>query len=141
MVHIVPSISFLKRIIMEMESGFSVSSAVKKALLLESTEFANAVEIWWMQIRAGHEPEVELKTHNQKYFLELLKAGVDGSPILDSLQQLESEMEQEFERQWKLYLESLPFKLSLPLLFFFFPSYVILLFGPLLTQFLMEVAS
>ena len=139
MVHIVPSLSLIKKFRYLLQSGKSASLSLKLAIEDENTEFSRKINLWFMQYRAEGCSEIAFKPHGQKFFVEILSRALDGAPVLQILDQLENEMEQEFERQWKAWLESLPYKLSIPLLLFFFPAYGVLLFGPLLTQFLYEV--
>ena len=140
MAHIVPSISFLRNIKGTIEKGSSVQVALIEATETEKTDFSAKVSLWWTYHTNGLASPYPFKTHYQKSFIEILDSGLEGAPIYEHLCLLENEMTLEFDRQWKLYLESLPMKLAVPLLLFFFPAYVILLFGPLLTQFLNEVS-
>lgn len=140
MAHIVPSISFLTTMKRQIQGGNSVSTALQLTLVEEKTDFSIQVRQWHAYQQSSQDKASELaKTHYQSAFFEILKSGLDGAPVYELLEELENEMVLEFERQWKLYLDRLPLILSLPLLLFFFPSYVILMFGPLLTQFLSEV--
>ncbi len=140
MVHIVPSISFIKQLRTQLESGLSVSSSLKKTLIIEDSLFSQEVELWWSGYRTGHGGHWEFRTHFEKAFIEVLQQGLEGAPIHKYLLQIEQEMQEEFEIRWKSYLDSLPTKLSLPLLFLFFPSYIILIFGPLISAFLKGVS-
>lgn len=141
MVHIVPSISFIKQFRSQIESGLSVSASLKETFSLEEGEFSQKVHIWWMGFQSGKLCAWNFKSHFELAFIEILEQGLQGAPIHKFLIQIESEMLEEFDIQWKSYLESLPTKLSLPLLFLFFPSYVILIFGPLISIFLQGVAQ
>jgi hypothetical protein len=141
MVHIVPSLSFLKSFKVQLENGQSVSTALETTLQKENSTFSQRVQLWRLHQQNGHDLCEELfHSHYQIHLISILSRGLKGAPIHEDLVFLEVEIEEEFERQWKAYLESLPMKLSLPLLLFFFPSYVVLLFGPLITQFLQEVS-
>ena len=139
MVHIVPSLSFIKRFRYNMQSGKSASLSVKLAIEDENSDFSNNLNLWFIQYRAEGRSEVPFNTHGERFFVEILTRALEGAPVLQTLDQLEAELEQEFDMQWKAWLESLPYKLSIPLLLFYFPAYVVLLFGPLLTQCLYEV--
>ncbi len=136
MAHIVPSLSFLIEFKSLLEQGRSVQDCL--ALLTENPkdEFRQKVFLWWSYEKIKTTNPVEFKTLYQKSLFEVLRQGLKGAPIYSHLILLQTEMTQEFDRQWKAYLESLPLRLSFPLLLFFFPAYVILLFGPLTTQFL-----
>ncbi len=140
MAHIVPSISFVKTLKRHLQSGKSVGFAIDQSILEETSEFSVLVQKWKAQLgKTNQENCLPVETHYQRGLFEILRCGLDGAPIFELLADLEAEMLIEFERQWKSYLERLPLLLSLPLLLFFFPAYIILMFGPLITQFLMEV--
>ena len=106
----------------------------------------NVIDINLVYYMNNNEPldidDITTNSHdyfNRKYYK--MKDINTVIPILKHLENIEAEMLEEFEIQWKSYLDSLPTKLSLPLLFLFFPSYVILIFGPLIITFLQGVNS
>ena len=140
MAHIVPSIEFVMGVKSRMERGESLASCIEQQLRGQSDGFSLQMRRWWQGYTSGCSWDEGIKTTYQRALLKILEEGLKGAPVHQSLCQLEVEMCDEFERQWKLYLDSLPSRLSLPLLFLFFPAYVILLFGPLLNQFLLEVS-
>lgn len=138
--HIVPSIEFIDDLLSEIEQGQSVVTAIEKVSKVQNSAFAMKIGLWLEYYRNSLESGVEFRSQYQSNLIEVLQAGMDGAPIHEHLNYLRKEMNAEFERQWKAYLEGLPMKLSLPLLLFFFPSYVVLLFGPLLIKFLQGVS-
>ena len=137
--HMVPSLSFVRDFSTGLEQGLSVLESFEQSLAKENNQFTLKMSLWWSYEKNGVQNQVQFKTHYQKHLIEIIRNGLLGAPIYDHLCHLESEMNKEFDRQWKAYLESLPLKLSIPLLIFFFPSYIILLFGPLALQFLREL--
>ena len=137
--HIVPSLSFVRNLSTALEQGLSVLESFEQSMAKEDNEFGLKMSLWWSYEKNGIHNQVQFKTHYQKHLIEIIRNGLLGAPIYDHLCHLESEMSREFDRQWKAYLESLPLKLSVPLLIFFFPSYIVLLFGPLVIQFLKEL--
>lgn len=139
MVHIVPSMAFIRDVKTQLEQGVSVEQAIQLVVLESKEPFYTKMKLWLAYYKNSLSDHLTFKTQYQKNLLEILRLGLQGAPIYAHLASLEQEMKQEFERQWKAYLDSLPMKLSIPLLLFFFPSYVILLFGPLVIQFLGEV--
>lgn len=141
MAHIVPSIAFIQDFKKQIHNGNSVNKTIDSLCRSKEKDvFTLNITRWWLYYNAGKSNRIVMKTDYEKMLVQVLKRGVEGAPIYEHLQLLETEMIQEFDRQWKAYLESMPFKLLAPLLLFFFPSYVILLFGPLFIQFLSEVA-
>lgn len=140
MVHIVPSISFLKTFIKELEKGSAVSQSIRRACEQENTPLSTEILMWSLDFQQKGDGGLlwSPQSHYQLSFKELLKQGLQGAPVYQPLLDLENEMLIEFEIQWKSHLETLPVKLSIPMLFFFFPAYVVLLFGPLITKFMKE---
>ena len=137
--HIVPSLSFVRGLQSGLEQGLSVLESFEKNIAESSNEFNLKMSLWLSYEKNGIHNQVQFETHYQKHLIEILRCGLSGTPIYDHLCHLENEMKKEFDRQWKAYWGSLPLKLSIPLLIFFFPSYIILLFGPLVIQFLQEL--
>lgn len=66
----------------------------------------------------------------------LLESGYAGAPVLRELRALKSETIEQLELDLKNHVERLPLKMLLPLLLLMFPAFLILLFGPITTQFL-----
>lgn len=139
MAHIVPSISFIQDLKTNIEQGVSLQQSIQQLVNKPENTFTLKISLWFSYFQKSDRNPVVFPTQYQKSLVEILEQGLNGAPVYEHLGMLEQEMCREFERQWKSYLESLPLKLSLPLLLFFFPAYVILLFGPLLVQFLSGV--
>lgn len=140
MAHIVPSISFVKHLKSQLQAGKSLSFALEAFLERNNNSFGRDLQKWWLLKKHGQHFQVENRSPFQQSLFKIMDEGLKGAPVYEFLENLELEMEEEFERQWKLYLEKLPMILSIPLLFLFFPAYVVLLFGPLLNQFLQGVS-
>lgn len=66
----------------------------------------------------------------------LLESGYAGAPVLRELRALKSETLEQLELDLKNHVERLPLKMLLPLLLLMFPAFLILLFGPMMTQLL-----
>ncbi|MEM7646627.1 MAG: type II secretion system F family protein [Pseudomonadota bacterium] len=142
MVHIAPSVAFVIQLKFMMGKGHSVADAVHSLCERGDDCFHRNIQTWWAAYQSGQHGRWNhlFKTHHQKCLIEMIMIGLEGGPIYHHLESLQEDMEREFERQWKSYLESLPIRLSLPLLLLFFPAYVVLLFGPLVIQFFQEVS-
>lgn len=70
------------------------------------------------------------------HLLRLLERGLRGEAILGHLQEFERELVERCESQIDEFIESLPLKSLMPLLFLIFPAYLILLLGPLVERLL-----
>jgi hypothetical protein len=67
---------------------------------------------------------------------QLLAMGMYGEPIVARLRELEVEIRLSCDEQIDLYISALPLKGLVPLLFLQFPAFLLLLFGPILNEFL-----
>ncbi|MCB0378797.1 MAG: hypothetical protein KDD33_09915 [Bdellovibrionales bacterium] len=141
MAHIVPTIDFTNRIIRGMSNGEALEALIKKEAQNGNSQFHFNMALWLLAYKNGQTKVIEFHTDYQKSLCIVLSIGLAGGPILGQLEALHAEMRAEFERQWQVYLQKLPFQLLVPLLLGFFPSYVVLLFGPLAIQFFQEIAQ
>lgn len=138
MEYLAPSLEFLRKLQAEMKSGKALSLILPELLSHQHTDFHKRMRQWWFHYQNGHR-RPEFSTHYQRALVTIIESGLSGAPIFEHLEELEEEVAEELKRQIDAHLESLPFKLLLPLVLLFFPAFIILLFGPLLNQFLLEV--
>ncbi|MBE8162632.1 MAG: hypothetical protein HAW63_01425 [Bdellovibrionaceae bacterium] len=73
-------------------------------------------------------------------FFELLHFGLQGRSVYAPLKALEKELFEEAWRQAHRQLSKLPYIMLVPLLFFQLPAFLLLLFGPLLQNFLNQLS-
>ncbi len=73
-----------------------------------------------------------IKNPYQRAMFDLIEAGLAGLPIYDRMDQLKVEIELQIDNEIELKLQSLPVKCMLPVMFLMVPSYLVLLFGPIL---------
>ena len=78
----------------------------------------------------------EIRNSYQLSVLELCFAGLNGQSILQKVSGLRRELEEVIELDVRRHIESLPLKILVPLVLCQFPAILILLFGPLVRQFL-----
>ena len=141
MAHIVSSIQFVQEFKRRLQCGQSISRSVEEICENKSDPFFFKVQLWVAYYKKGQKNKVKFDTDYQKTLLQVMGKGFEGGAIIEHLEILEQEMLKEFERQWKAYLDSLSFRLMIPLLLCFFPAYLILLFGPFVMQFLKEIGT
>lgn len=72
-------------------------------------------------------------------FFQILAAGFRGEAVLADLIVLKADIKNQLELDMKSHIETLPFKMLVPLLLFLFPSFLILLFGPITRSFLQSL--
>jgi hypothetical protein len=70
---------------------------------------------------------------------QILLAGFRGEAILGDLKLLKDDIQNQLELDMKSHVETLPFKMLVPLLLFLFPAFLILLFGPITRSFLQSL--
>lgn len=68
-------------------------------------------------------------------FFNTLLFGIEGHSVLSRLHELRIEIEQQLELDMKAHVDSLPLKMLAPLLLFMFPAFLILLLGPITSNF------
>ena len=83
----------------------------------------------------------EEKSSYRRILLELIAAGLSGMSIQAQLKEVQIEIERGMELEIKKHIDLLPLKMMVPLLLFQFPAFLILLFGPILSQFLKELSK
>jgi len=93
-------------------------------------------------LRNSEEPAarevVSLSPYRESFF-QILVAGFSGEAILADLVVLKADVQNQLELDMKSHVETLPFKMLVPLLLFLFPSFLILLFGPITQSFLQSL--
>ena len=94
----------------------------------------------WDQGRDWRPSINSIKSPYRRALLELAACGLAGQSIQNQLEDLAKEIECACESEIKSRIEMLPFRMLIPLVFMLFPSYLVLLFGPLLRVFLSELA-
>lgn len=70
----------------------------------------------------------------EQFAFQIFWKGLQGYPINNQLHELHKEVLDLCREDMNHHLESMPFKMLLPLLFFAFPSFLILILGPLINQ-------
>ncbi|MCB9072432.1 MAG: hypothetical protein H6623_02330 [Bdellovibrionaceae bacterium] len=73
--------------------------------------------------------------------LDLMDMSLQGIGIIEALQALEKEFERLCLYDLDRHNDKLPFKLMIPLLLLQFPAVLLLILGPLIKQFLLEVGT
>lgn len=90
-----------------------------------------------MEGHAG--PEVTAPSPYRENLFQILLAGFRGEAILADLMLLKGDVQNQLDLDMKSHVETLPFKMLVPLLLFLFPSFLILLFGPIARSFLQSL--
>lgn len=129
-----PLLTAVREIRWQLLSGKSTREAVREYLALYKDEFSRKLrEILLLREQSALDPAFRgFANVYQTALWDLLQRGLDGHPILEPLTSLEREIERAAQLDVETHISTLPFKALLPLLFFQFPAFVILLVLPLL---------
>ncbi len=137
--HVAPPLQLIAYVKRSIESGQSVRSGVLGFVRSERSDFAKNVSKWLGCLDQGLSTSFLISAQRSQYrrgLLELLERGMRGESVYVYLCQLEQETIEACQDEIDRKLAKLPFLLLAPLLLLQFPAFLILLFGPLLDNFL-----
>lgn len=135
------------RCLIEMQAALQNGETVRVGLMryaqASDDEFAKDVRRFlfdWEQGRDWRPGVASIKSASRRALLELAACGLAGQSVQAHLSELRIEVQTACEGEVRAHVEMLPLRMLFPLLLLLFPSYLLLLFGPLLTHFLREIA-
>jgi len=132
MVPLAPSLQAILNLRLYIESGQSVSQAIKTYIKQFPEDFfAQQIAQWLFFEETGRPFNYEDLLPYRKNLIETLKRGLDGEPILETLNDLEREAVVLCKNDLEKHLQKLPFIFFIPLLIFQFPAFILLFLGPL----------
>lgn len=134
-----PCLQLVQCVIFAIDSGSSVKTGILNFLHKNNSEFSIQVKKWLFQIERGDWGAAKTLSFDSIYrrqCLLILEHGLRGDPIRQNLEIFVFELKQACEIELEVYLARLPFRLMLPVLLLQFPAFLILLFQPILSQFL-----
>ncbi len=138
---IAPPLKCLLEMQSALQNGETVRAGLEHYVHLSATGFCGDVRRFlfdWDQGRDWRQHLAKEPSPYRRALLELAAAALSGQSIQTQLQELRDEVEHACEAETKERLDILPLHMLFPLLFFLFPAYLLLLFGPLVSSFLME---
>lgn len=140
MEHLSPSLSLLFSVRRSIEMGFSVRKGIDEWLeLARDEEFRPFVVRWRIHLERGNQlSEKDWASVGpwRRNLLEALGRGLRGESIGKTLESLEAEMLRAAEEELQVKLSKLPYLAMIPTLLFQLPAFLLLLFGPLVRNFL-----
>jgi hypothetical protein len=144
MENLAPPLEMLLSVRWSLEKGDSVRVAVLSYIEeISDSRWKEDVLLWWSlcQVRGDTRP---FHQHQQSLYrrtvLQTLEQGLAGASIYQQICQLEEETCQACEDEIEKYSALLSIRALIPLLFFQFPAFFILLLGPLLAT-VLEAAA
>ena len=136
MVSLAPPLKACLEIQLHIENGKSVSQSTQNYVQNHlSDPFAKELGLWLFEEKRGKSPPENKKLY-RRMLIEILKRGLNGEPILESLQELEKELIEACKNDLDQKLIKLPYMSLIPLLLFQFPALFLILVGPLFLQLL-----
>lgn len=139
---IAPTLKLILALRTGLDQGESFRVSLQKYISNERDELARLVATWMACRTQGSCTKLVLapiKTPHRKAAFMLLERGLAGESVSSTLARLEEEVLNATTAELEEFVAVLPIKMLIPLLFFQFPAFLVLLFGPLLIQFLNQV--
>lgn len=124
---------------LSLERGESLLSILKKQIQYIRIDFRQDVIrlIYHFEQQGTHRGlKFESKSQFRICLLTLLGYGLVGEPIVQRLAELEGELKIACDEEVDEFIASLPLKGLLPILLIQFPAFLLLLFGPILKEFM-----
>lgn len=133
-----PTYCILLQVRFQLSCGVGVLEALRRVRATPS-DFSTKFQSWLIAKSNGLEfaTTQRFSISIQRIFIEVLERGLAGQPILSRLDELEIEMKMRLIEEIELHTSKMPILLTLPLVGLIFPSFMLLLAGPILNQ-LME---
>ncbi len=136
---IAPPLYCLIKLRFFIEGGMSVRQAIACYTHTQSDSFSRIICIW-LKIHANSQSTLlikqKIKSPYQRHILDLLEQGLLGQPILRKLELFEADLTKVYNEEIEEKIKILPIISLIPLLLFIFPSLLILIFGPFLSEML-----
>lgn len=124
-----------------LEKGLAVRQAAQMAAEKASDpKWRQTLMIWMSLVEMGRSTD-KIKSElslARRQCLNLMERGLKGESIHAQVCILEEEFLEASQVEMEQYVARLPMKAMIPLLFFQFPSFMLLLLGPFLIQFLSQ---
>lgn len=140
MENISPTLELILYLKNGIESGVSARTTMVQYCQNHTGQWPQVISKWMMKREAGADSNkliLQMCTQPlQQALMRLIDRALRGEPVYPAVLQLQVEIVEVGENEIELFLQTLPLKMLLPLLFFHFPAFLILLLGPLLLEFM-----
>ena len=134
-----PALELVLEVRFAIEKGESLKRTLWNYIGQNSIQsWCDILRIWLQMLETGRSPEniLQKRSFAERRVLELLEQGLRGESIFSQLCSLEEELFEASRLEMEGFVATLSVKALIPLLFFQFPAFLLLLFGPFLTQFM-----
>ncbi len=137
-----PPLKVCLEVRLAMECGHSLLTALRQILPIVEIDFRqDLIRLVYHVEQHGHVNGVqfESKSLHRKSLLAILSAGLMREPIVQRLIDLEGELIFACEEQIDEFVAALPLKGLVPIMLVQLPAFLLLLFGPILREFIQGV--
>ncbi len=137
-----PSAACLLHVRHRLECGYSATEAIRGAVGRGRDDFSQNLRRWWLARERGAPliPKELFKSSLQRILVEIFERGLRGEPILGRLAEVEEEMRLAMADSVERHIQKLPVIMLLPLAGLVFPSFMLLLVGPLVNELVRSLA-
>ena len=138
-----PPLKALLQIKLKIQTGISVRESIREYIQeTPACELTKDIAAWFFQMEAGQEASLQpFQRTYRKMLIEILTRGLQGEPILKSMEALEEEMIEASITDMENQLQKLPLMTMIPLLCLQLPAFLLLVFGPLLLRLLQQLQT
>jgi hypothetical protein len=139
-----PTLKHLLALKSGIERGDSIRASMQRYVLQNNDELSRLVATWLSRRDQGAATEdllAKVESPFRQSSLQVMDRGLVGESIYQQVLLLEEETIEASKIEMERFLSLLPIKMLIPLLLLQFPAFLILLFGPLLAQFLKQTSS
>lgn len=137
---VAPPLKLLLSVKRAIEKGISIKEGINNYISLnQNQEFAKIVTLWFLNIERAVGNQDLLKQIHSPYrrsLLQILERGLNKESIYSTLLNLEQEIIEACDSEIQEKLTKLPYLLMIPVLLFQFPALLMLIFGPLVQNFI-----
>lgn len=135
-----PPLELILSVKSSIEKGKSIQDGIKRYLEAHNThEFSTIVLHWYVMMERQMSTQELMRGITSIYrrqVLQLFEKGMKKEPIYNQILILEHEIYQACEHEIQEKLIKLPYLVMIPVLIFQFPALLIVIFGPLLQNFI-----
>lgn len=128
---------FIDNLIAAIKGGEAIRSHIKRTIGDNSSPFCEILQEWFKEFESSKNLNLiydKLHYPENINLLMLLEYGMEGHPILQSLEKLKDEALMLEQSRMEHQLQALPYKMLVPLFIFFFPALMWSFLGPFLKE-------
>lgn len=133
-----PHYELLSYLCHSLKTGRSIRQSLNNYFSSNSGVFAQELSQWMIHLEQKSVAKLtQFRSPTRHALLIVIEQGLQGQPILNRLEELKKSVAEASEEEMDEFIQRIPFLMLLPLMFFLFPSFLILLLGPMLENILL----